>query len=875
MTSGAAHPDVTAPDTTDLADLIAELSVQDKVLLLTGADAWHTQGADALGLRPMVCSDGPAGVRGILLDERHPSSSLPCPSALGATWDTGLVRELAAALGAEARSKDVDVLLAPTINLMRTPLGGRGFECFSEDPVLTAGLGVAFVRGVQSAGVAATVKHFVGNDSETQRWTYDARIAEQVLRELYLAPFEACVRHAGVALVMAAYNKVNGVPMTEHARLLRDVLKDEWGFDGVVTSDWNAARSTAATALAALDLAMPGPDGPWGQQLARAVADGAVTPEVLDDKVTRLLRLAARAGALRGVASDGWSPLEDTVDATAGRGAAKPAPAATAGRRSARANGARGGPGGSSPPGNTAFVDPSLLRRAAAASLVLLRNERDALPVDRASLGRVAVIGPNAVRPAIHGGGSAVVAPVTVSTPAVALAEALAGQAEVTVSEGCQTWVMVPAPAAGSLRDPDTGEPGLRLEFRAGDGALLAAEHRTSTALTWWDQVPPGIGWGEAGKIVLVTSFRPDSGGPHVLGVAGVGHLTLTVDGAVVADGATVVPDDPVEAMARPGELRATVALSAGREAQIRLEYTPAADGEGPLAVRLGIVAAAADDDLLAQAVRAAGQADVAVLVVGSAEMTESEGFDRDTLALPGRQDELVRRVASVNGRTVVVVNAGMPVLMPWASQVAAVIYAWLPGQAMGEALADVLLGRAEPGGRLPVTLPASEADCPVLHAVPRDGLLTYDEGLLIGYRGYDARLSRPQFPFGHGLGYTTWAYQSLRATTADLAVGDDLGLTVTVRNTGSRAGREVVQAYLAGPPGDPSRPVRELAAFAIATAGPGEAAEVTLQVPARSFARWDEDSAGWLWPPGQFTVHVGRSSRDLRLTAAIRSVAR
>jgi beta-glucosidase len=521
------------------------------------------------------------------------------------------------------------------------------------------------------------------------------------------------------------------------------------------------------------------------------------------------------------------------------------------------------------------FVDPSLLRRATAASMVLLQNEREALPLDPAGLGRVAVIGPNAVRPAIHGGGSAVVAPVSVSTPAAAMAEALAGQAEVTVSEGCQTWVMVPEPAAGSLRHPDTGEPGLRLEFRARDGALLAAEHRTSTALTWWDQVPPGIGWGEAGTIVLITSFLPDSAGPHVLGVAGVGHLRLTVDGTVVADGATVVPDDPVEAMARPGELRATVTLEAGRETQIRLEYTPAADGEGPLAVRLGIVPTADEDDLLAQAVRAATQADAAVVVVGSAEMTESEGFDRDTLALPGRQDELVRRVAAVNARTMVVVNAGMPVLMPWAGQVAAVIYAWLPGQAMGEALADILLGRAEPGGRLPVTLPAREADCPVLHAVPRDGVITYDEGLLMGYRGYDARMSRPQFPFGHGLGYTSWGYESLRATAADLAAGDDLGLTVTVRNTGSRPGREVVQVYLAGPPGDPSRPVRELAAFGTATAAPGETAEVTLDVPARAFARWDEVTDGWVWPPGQFTVHIGRSSRDLRLTAQIRSVPR
>jgi beta-glucosidase len=892
MTAGPASPDTTASkgttaspsasaavagagadDAAGLDGLIAGLSVQDKVLLLTGADSWRTQGAEALGLRPMITSDGPAGVRGVLLDERFPSSSLPCPSALGATWDCELVGELAAALGAEARSKNVDVLLAPTINLMRTPLGGRGFECFSEDPVLTARLAVAFVRGVQRAGVAATVKHFVGNDSETQRWTYDARIAEHVLRELYLAPFEACVREAGVAVVMAAYNKVNGIPMTEHACLLRQVLKGEWGFDGVVTSDWHAARSTAATALAALDLAMPGPDGPWGAQLAQAVADGAVTPEVLDDKVARLLRLAARVGAVLPRGDDPPRPPR--------------APSARVDRRPAVAGGAGFAALHTSVPGtvsrrrddpSAALVDPMLLRQATTAAMVLLHNDRQALPLDPATLSRVAVIGPNAVRPAIHGGGSAVVAPAAMSVPADALAQALAGQAEVRVAEGCQTWVVVPEPAAGSLRDPVTGEPGLRMEFRAGNGALLAAERRTKTALTWWDQVPPGIGWGKPGKIVLVTSFRPDSGGPHVIGAAGVGHLTLMIDGTVVADGTTVVPEDPVEAMARPGELRATVAFKPGREAQIRLEYSPAADGEGPLSVRLGIVPAASPGDLLAEAVQAASAADAAVVVVGSAEMTESEGFDRDTLALPGLQDELVRQVAAVNARTVVVVNAGMPVLMPWAAQVAAVIYAWLPGQAMGEALADVLLGKAEPGGRLPVTLPAREADCPVLHAVPQDGLISYDEGLLIGYRGYDARMSRPQYPFGHGLGYTTWAYEAARATTAAVAAGEDLMLTVTVRNTGSRPGREVVQAYLAGPPAaagggrGASRPVRELAAFGIATAEPGEAAEVTLRVPARAFARWDETTAGWLWQPGQFIVHVGRSSRDLRLAVPIRS---
>jgi beta-glucosidase len=325
--------------------------------------------------------------------------------------------------------------------------------------------------------------------------------------------------------------------------------------------------------------------------------------------------------------------------------------------------------------------------------------------------------------------------------------------------------------------------------------------------------------------------------------------------------------------MARPGEIRATAAFEAGQQAEIRLEFRPAADGEGPLAVRLGIVPAADDDALLDEAEQAAGRADVAVVVVGSPPMTESEGFDRATLALPGRQDELVRRVAAASRRTVVVLNAGMPVLTPWADQVAAVLQVWLPGQAMGEALADVLLGRVEPGGRLPVTLPTAEADCPVLHAVPRDGLISYDEGLLIGYRGYDAAMIRPHFPFGHGLGYTTWAYESLRAATSELAANEHLDLVVRVRNTGSRAGREVVQAYLAAPPGegdDVARPPRELAAFASVSVQPGAPANVAIRVPARAFARWDSGTGGWVWPTGRFTLHVGRSSQDLRLSTEV-----
>jgi beta-glucosidase len=826
--------------------LVARLSLAEKVRLLTGADSWRTHDCPAIGLRSMVTSDGPSGVRGTTKDERSPSACLPCPSALGATWDPQLVYQLAAALGTEARSKGVDVLLAPTVNLMRSPLGGRGFEFFAEDPVLTAVLAASYVRGVQSAGVAATVKHFVANDTETGRWTYDARISESVLRELYLMPFEACVREAGAWLVMAAYNKVNGTRMTESVRLLRDVLKKEWGFDGVVTSDWDAARSTQATALATLDLSMPGPDGPWGELLVRAVADGSVSEDVIDDKVVRLLRLGRRVGAL------GDPENRQAATASVGYG---PASRATDGNHTA-----------------PALVDDDLLRDAAAASFVLLRNRDNALPLDTGAVTSVAIIGPNALYPVIQGGGSAGVVPASVTPPAQAIRAALPGQVEVRTAVGCRTWHSVPEPPAGSLIDEVTGEPGIRLEFIDGHGSVIAAEHRASANLAWWDGVPPGIGWGELGRIVLTAAFRASTSGNYVVGAAGVGGLRLVADGVTVIDGETDVPGDPVEAMTRPGELRAALWLEAGTQTRLRLEFRPAADGAGPLAVRLGIVPAADDDDLLAEAVAAAESADFVIVVVGSAELTESEGFDRSTLALPGRQDELVARVTAVNSNTIVVVNSGTPVLLPWAARAAAVLFAWLPGQAFGAALADVLLGRCEPGGRLPVTLPAAESDSPVLHAVPAaDGTLRYSEGPLIGYRGYDAASITPRYPFGHGLGYTDWGYESI-SCPGELGAGRDLELSINITNTGTRPGKEVVQAYLTAPDSTATagRPVRVLAAFATTRAAPGESVRVRLTIPARLLTRYSEDLGAWIRPEGEYTVHIGRSSRDLRMSAAV-----
>lgn len=807
----------------ELSSLVARLTLEQKVRLLTGANSWVLHGEPAIGLRPIVMSDGPAGVRGLRFDAANPSTSLPCPIALGATWDPDLIEELTTALGREARSKGVDVLLGPTINIVRTPLSGRGFECFSEDPVLTAKLAVAYVRGVQKAGVAATVKHFVGNDSETERRTYDARIDEAVLRELYLVPFEASVLDGEALLVMAAYNSVNGATMTANAPLLRGVLKGEWGFRGVVVSDWSATTSTVASAAGGLDVVMPGPDGPWGEKLLAAVRAGNVAEPDVDDKVARLVWLAGRLGA-----------LHEPGDGNGQNPVAEP---------------------------HAALVDPALVREAAARSFVLLKNDRGLLPIAPGSAGRIALIGPNAVEPVLQGGGSISVLGVTRPAPADALADAL--DAQLIVERGAVTGATVALPAAGTVHDPGSGRGGVRLAIRSADGAVLHEGPHPTTTLTWWDGVPNDAHLHGA-EIAMSTRYRARVDGPHVIGAAGVGRTRILIGDKVVAEATSLQPRDVVEALSKPPELRVPVRLRAGEEVDVRVELRP---DSRFVTMRLGIAPHADDATLLEAAVRAAGAADVAVVVVGSAEGAESEGFDRAGMALGAGQDELVRRVAAANPNTVVVLNCGMPVLMPWIDGVAAVIQAWLPGQAFGEALAEVLSGDAEPGGRLPISIPRAEADSPVLHARPDNGALVYAEGHLVGYRGYDRNRTEPLFCFGHGLGYTDWTYESLKVP-AEVPAGAALDVVVRLRNSGQRLGREVVQVYLEPPVDDPSRPVRTLAGFARVVAEPGESVEARVHLPARSFSRYDESAREWVTPPGVYAVRVGRSSRDLRLEA-------
>jgi beta-glucosidase len=422
-------------DEVRLAERVAELSLEQKVRLLTGADIWALHAEPSIGMRRMVTSDGPAGVRGEKWDERHPSANVPSPTALAATWDEERLERIGRLLAAEARRKGVDVLLAPTVNLHRTPYGGRHFENLSEDPLLTARIGAAYVRGVQSGGVAATVKHFVANDSETDRFAVDALVDERTLRELYLAPFETIVREADAWAVMAAYNSVNGRTMTENP-LLRDVLKQEWGFDGVVVSDWYAGRSLAAAGDGLLDLVMPGPDGPWGEALVEAVRTGEVPEPAVDGHVLRILRLAARVGALEGFA-----------------------------------------PGGQDAPVWTDQDVSAELRSAAAAGFVLARNTDAVLPLDQSTLGKVAVLGPNASLARTLGGGSATVFPPYVVSPLDGLRSALGSGVEVVHAGGGRATDRLPAATVDTLCCPTAP---VRVS-RCGSSAPTTASSDTSS----------------------------------------------------------------------------------------------------------------------------------------------------------------------------------------------------------------------------------------------------------------------------------------------------------------------------------------------------------------------------------------------------------
>lgn len=795
---------------------LGKLGLDAKARLLGGQDMWSLPALPEIGLESLVMSDGPVGVRGVRWTADDPSIALPSPTALAATWDPELARRAGRLLAQEARRKNVHVLLAPTVNLHRSPLGGRHFECYSEDPYLTGEIGSGYVKGVQDGGVGTTVKHFVANDAETDRFTVDNVIAPRPLRELYLAPFEAIVKNARPWGIMAAYNQVNGVTMTEHRYLQNEVLRGEWGFDGFIVSDWMAARSTTGGIEGGLDVAMPGPATVYGDALAGAVRSGEADEAAVDDAVRNVLRLAARVGILAGAPPVVTEPPE-AVDGQA------------------------------------------LAREVARRAFVLVRNENRILPIDASKLRKLALIGAAARDARVLGGGSATVFPERVVAPLDGLAAALPDSA-LTYAVGADPSDELGPAGAGFT---------LRAVCRDAAGGVIGTRSLPGGQVQWiGNDLPDGVTHETLHSVEVRGTFVPRESGEHAFGTRGPGAFTLTVAGHVLYDGVQPMSDasDPFEAFFGAPAERGRVRLTAGEPVDVSLIHPVDGRDDAPLpAVMFSFLHGAPRrdaDELIAEAADAARDADAAVVVVATTERVESEGFDRTDLRLPGRQDDLVRAVAAVNPNTVVVVNSGSPVEMPWREDVAAVLLGWFPGQEGGAALADVLLGAGEPGGRLPTTWPVALADVPVVEVTPTDGELHYQEGLFTGYRAWDRASASPAYPFGHGLGYTTWEYESLEVTPVTAKV--------RVRNTGARPGREVVQVYLAPQADTVERPARWLAGFASVEAGPGEWVEAQIALPARAFEVWQEETGSWVFVPGAYEVRTGRSLTDTRLTATL-----
>ena len=811
------------------------MTPHEKAMFVAGVDMWHTGPIERLGIPALKVTDGPNGARGDgLMGTGTPTACIPSGAALGATWDPELVEALGVLLGEEARAKGSHVLLAPTINLHRSPKGGRNFECYSEDPLLTGKIAAAFIRGVQSQEVAVTAKHYVGNDSEFERNTIDSQIDERTLREVALLPFEIAVKEGGAWGIMTAYNRLNGTYCSEHEWLLKTVLRDEWGFDGFVVTDWFANGSSAGSAAAQMTLEMPGPGRFYGEALYEAMESGEVDEALVDALVDDLLVLFERTGVLDGRGNEPEKPLDRPEDRV-------------------------------------------LNRRAAAAGSVLLRND-GILPLDPATVGSIAVIGPNARNAKVMGGGSATVRAYHDTSPLDAL-EARFPDLDVRFSLGADIDRTVP-PIARPLLDGAA-----TVEYRNGwgfDGEADAVAHEGRTSLLAFGSPVEGID-AERWSARIVATIVPEIDGPHVFTLTESGRASLSVNGETLID-ATAPDIERGDAFFGFGsiELSGEVDLVAGTPTTVEIDFT----NEGAMLLAGVIVGARplVERDLVGDAARVAAECDVAVVVVGTNDDWETEGRDRDLWELPGGQPDLIRAVAAANPRTIVVMNVGSPHSVDWIDDPAAVLSVGFAGQELGEAVVDMLVGDLEPSGRAPTTIGARYEHFAAFTNYPgENSVVRYGEGSYCGHRWHDSLGIEPAVAFGSGLGYSTFEITGVPATAA---FADGASIEITVTNTGGRRGSEVVQAYVEPPVGPVSRPVRELKAFEKVTLDPGESTTIRLVLEARAFAAFDpgdpvygelaanslvpaggggrhREQPGWYVDAGDHVVHIGRSSRE------------
>lgn len=808
--------------------LLGEMTLEEKVSLMAGRDFWTLPAVERLGIPSLRVSDGPTGLRSV---NSEAATVFPVGVALAATWNEALIGEVGAAIGREAIAHDVDVLLAPAVNIQRTPLGGRNFETYSEDPRLAAEIATAYVAGVQSEGVGTSLKHYAANNQEHERMSGSSDMSERTLREIYLAVYEPVIRRANPWTVMGAYNKVNGVFACENSFLLEDVLKGEWGYDGVVVSDWGATKTTIDAANNGLDLEMPGPARHFGAKLVDAVRKGEVSEAVIDDHAGRLLRLIIRCGLLDG------NPKSSRGELASDRHRA-------------------------------------CARDAARQSMVLLKNEGGLLPVSP-DVKRLAIIGQPAYMPAIQGGGSSQVSPDRIISPLEGLKAALGGKVEIVFERGLDHE---PAPPQIDWRllspDETFTRHGLVARYYAKPGFAGQVAHEEID----WHFSKLGFGGKVQTEEDLSFSvewsgyFRPEQDGDYDFVISHSNDdVELSIGNEVLVGEGTPSERELLFMILPLNRREARMRLQAGRTYPIRLRYSQPTE-RAIRAFNIFNVSMRAPAPSREAALRAAKEADMVLLFVGSGTTDETEGKDRRSMKLSAGQDDLVRDVLAANPKTAVIVNTGAPVEMPWAGEVPAILQMWLPGGEGGSALEDLLSGKVSPSGKLPVTFPHRYDDNPTYPFYPGHKSAEYGEGIFVGYRYYDKAGRDVLFPFGHGLTYSRFEIANLQAKAA--TSGPAVELTLDLTNTGSVEAAETVQIYLEDRATQEAMPLRQLRAFRKVALKPGETARIAVTLTREDFAWFDMHGGAWTVTPGSYIAHAGFSSRDLRAHAGFEIVS-
>ena len=808
----------------NLKKLIKKLTIEEKVSLLSGFDNWYSKDIKRLGIPKIKMSDGPNGVRG---DSNSPQTSacFPSPILLGATWNEELVKEIGVATAEEALFKDVDVLLAPTINLHRHPLGGRHFECYSEDPILTSAIACGYVNGVQSKKVAACLKHFAGNDTEFERHLVSSNIDDKTLRELYLYPFEMGVKKSKAMVVMSAYNKLNNVFCSSNDLLINKILKKEWKFNGFVVSDWGAALETVENANGGLDLEMPGPPKTWGENLIQAIKDKKVSEKNIDEKIERILRVAKFTNRFN----------------------KKRKKEKSTNKKSHR----------------------ELIKKTAIEGMVLLKNE-NILPMSKKKLSNIAVIGPNAKNSQIIGGGSAGLKPHYQVHPLEGIKEYLSNtKVKVNYAKGCHIDKYLPPLEKKLTSIPGKNKKGIRVEFFEGKSFKGSPiETQTVNGNRFWALQGFATQFLQGDKrpeisIRFAAHYEPQISGDHEFEIFSIGLSRFKVNGKTIIDNWNSQKKGDAFFGFASAAKRKKIKLNKNKKYLIEIEYQ--FEGRFP-AIQFGC-RPPDSVDLISEAVETARKADGVIIVLGTNSDWETEGNDRKTLKLPGNQNELIRKVLSVNKNSAVIINTGSPISMPWIKQAPCILQSWFPGQEYGNALADIIFGKNSPSGKLPTTYPKKISDTPAFLHYPGENLqMDYKEKLLTGYKWYEKKNIEPLFAFGHGLSFSEFVLSDLEV----LKKSAELKIKIKIKNIGNFPASETVQCYLGKERQSKSFPKKKLVSFKKVFLEKNKSKIISLTISKRDFSEWSSKDSKWKLVKGNYKIFLGTASDKIDFSEKI-----